>query len=208
MPAMDGCRNGIRFLKICGEILSSDTTAITPFIHTLRAKMVEMELKNEQLYNADESGLFFRLIPDKTFVAACEKTAPGRKIQKQRITFMLCGYVKPLVIGKAKKPRCFRDFQNPLYYDHSANAWMTAKIFKNWFHNTFVKEVRVCCISVSQKGSAIQNQFFAYRYDVSVERIRFYQKHFCCWMTVAHIHRMNLFALMTEILWQCSSRQM
>ncbi|XP_053949472.1 jerky protein homolog-like [Anastrepha ludens] len=141
-------RFGMRFLKVCGEILSSDTTSITPFINSLRAKMNEMNVTNQQLYNADESGLFYRLLPDKTYVAACEKTAPGRKIQKQRITFMLCSNadgsnkIKPLVIGKAAKPRCFNNFQNPLNYDHSANAWMTKKIFSNWFHNEFVKEVR------------------------------------------------------------------
>lgn len=115
----------------------------------MRAKMTEMEITTEQLYNADESGLYFRLLPDRTYVAACEKTAPGRKIEKQRITFMLCANadgsnkIKPLVIGKAAKPRCFKDFINPLDYDHSATAWMTSKIFKNWFHNTFLKEVRI-----------------------------------------------------------------
>lgn len=145
-------RHGIRFLKICGEILSSDTTTITPFIHQLRAKMDEMKLSNMQLYNADESGLFFRFLPDKTYVAASEKTAPGRKIQKHRVTFMLCANadgshkLKPLVIGKAKKPRCFVGFQNPLDYDHSQNAWMTSQIFKNWFDYTFVKQVRFCCV--------------------------------------------------------------
>lgn len=141
-------RHGMRFIKVCGEILSSDTTQITPFIHTLRAKMDEMKLTHAQIYNADESGLFYRMIPDKTYVAACEKTAPGRKIRKERFTFMLCANadgtnkVKPLVIGKAAKPRCFVNFDNPLDYDNSATAWMTSKIFYNWFHGTFVKEVR------------------------------------------------------------------
>lgn len=141
-------RHGMRFLKVCGEILSSDTTQITPFVHALRAKIDEMQLTHGQIYNADESGLFYRLIPDRTYVAACEKTAPGRKIRKERFTFMLCANadgtnkVKPLVIGKAAKPRCFVNFDNPLGYDNSANAWMTSKIFNNWFHDDFVKEVR------------------------------------------------------------------
>ncbi|XP_037929808.1 jerky protein homolog-like [Teleopsis dalmanni] len=36
-------RHGIRLLKICGEILSSDTPKITPFVHSLRAKINEMD---------------------------------------------------------------------------------------------------------------------------------------------------------------------
>lgn len=140
-------RHGIRFKRICGEILSSDTTVITPFIHKLRAKMDEMGITNAQLYNADESGLFYRLLPNTTYVTACEKTAPGRKIRKERVSFMLCSNadgsnkVTPFVIGKSKEPRCFKGFQNPLVYDHSTKAWMTSRIFVNWFHNSFVKEV-------------------------------------------------------------------
>lgn len=59
-------RHGIRYLKICGEILSSDTSEITPFIHKFRAKLNEMQITDAQLCNADESGLYFRILPDKT----------------------------------------------------------------------------------------------------------------------------------------------
>lgn len=116
-------RHGIRFSKVWGEILSSDTSSITPFVHRFRNKITEMGLTNEQIYNADESGLFYRLLPDKTYVSATEKTAPGRKIQKERVTFMLCANAEgthrttPLVIGKYKKPRVFKDFDNPLLYE-------------------------------------------------------------------------------------------
>lgn len=48
-------RRGIRFLKVCGEILSSDSTAITPFVHRFRSKVNEMELTNNQIYNAKTS---------------------------------------------------------------------------------------------------------------------------------------------------------
>lgn len=140
-------RHGIRYLKICGEILSSDTTQITPFIHRLRGVLDEMGITDAQLYNADESGLFFRLLPDRTFVAASEKTAPGRKVAKERVTFMLCANadgshkLNPLVIGKSASPRCFKGFNNPLEYTSSSKAWMTSQLFFNWFHDSFVKQV-------------------------------------------------------------------
>lgn len=39
----------------------------------------------------------------------------------------------PLVIGKYKRPRCFRGVQNvPLPYDHNNTAWMTKEIFQEW----------------------------------------------------------------------------
>lgn len=140
-------RFGIRYLKIGGEILSCAVGDVTPFLHRFRAKVAEMGLMETQIYNADESGLFFRCLPNKTFVAACEKKAQGYKIQKERISFLLGANsdgshkLKPLIIGKAKNPRCFKGFNNPLPYDFSKNAWMTSRIFHEWFHKIFIKEV-------------------------------------------------------------------
>lgn len=142
-------RHGIRYLKVCGEILSSETSEITPFVHKLRNKMDEMKVNESQLYNADESGLFFRLLPQKTFVAATEKTAPGRKTAKERVTFLLCSNadgshkVTPMVLGKSANPRCFKGFKNPLIYNSSRSAWMTSALFYDWFHGSFVKEVKM-----------------------------------------------------------------
>lgn len=140
-------RFGIRILTISGEKLSADLTHITPFIHRLLGQMLEMNISENKLYNADESGLYFRMLPTKTYAIATEKSAPGRKTPKERITFMLTANadgshkVKPLVIGKSKKPRCFKGFNNPLPYANSKSAWMTRIIFREWFFGHFVKEV-------------------------------------------------------------------
>lgn len=140
-------RYGIKFLKISGEKLSSQPELIAPFKEQLREKILELQLNPEQIYNADESGLYWKLLPDKTYVSSLEKTAPGRKTEKQRLTFLACTNapgshkVKMLVIGKAKNPRTFKNFNCPVNYDHSKTAWMTADIFKNWFKNKFIPEV-------------------------------------------------------------------
>lgn len=140
-------RFGIRYLKICGEILSSDVSAVRSFINRFRHKINEMKLTDMQIYNADESGLNYRMLPDKTFLAANEKTASGRKTLKERITILLCSNadgshkVKPMFIGKFKKPRCFNGIEVPHEYVNSKAAWMTSKLFYNWFHDSFVKEV-------------------------------------------------------------------
>lgn len=140
-------RYGVRFLKISGEKLSSQPELVDPFKEKLRKVIQEYDLNEHQLYNADETGLYWQLLPDKTYVSLAEKTAPGLKISKRRLTFLGCTNaagshkVKPLVIGKAKNPRCFKNFNNPLIYRSTKNAWMTAEIFKNWFFQQFVPEV-------------------------------------------------------------------
>lgn len=141
-------RYGIRFLKVTGEKLSAQPELVDPFKEKLMQVIEEFSLTQHQLYNADETGLYWQLLPDKTYVALAEKTAPGIKISKRRITFLGCTNasgshkLKPLIIGKAKKPRCFKNFYNPLVYRNTKNAWMTAELFKNWFFQQFVPEVR------------------------------------------------------------------
>ena len=60
---------------------------------------------------ADESGLFWRLLPDKTLSFKSEKVVEEKKLE-ERITFLLCtnsdGTEKmPLfTIGRFQKPRC------------------------------------------------------------------------------------------------------
>lgn len=133
-------RYGIRLLKITGEKLSSQPHLVDPFKLKLKEKIEEMGLCKDQLYNADESGLFWKLLPEKTYVSTLEKSAPGAKTEKQRFTFLCCANasgthrLKLLVIGKAKNPRCFKNFACPTEYKSSKSSWMTTSIFMEWFH--------------------------------------------------------------------------
>lgn len=133
-------RRGIRQFTVSGESLSTDAHSIDPFLHRFRAKINELGLSESQIYNVDETGLFFRMLPNKIYVAANEKSAPGRKTRKERITILYCANadgshkIKPLVFSKSKNLRCFKNFRNPFGYDSSGNAWMTTNIFQKWFH--------------------------------------------------------------------------
>jgi hypothetical protein len=141
-------RYGLRSIKICGEKLSNNQDAVDPFIIKLKEKIRELKLSPVQIYNADESALYWKMLPDKTLVLSQEKNAPGRKTIKERVTFLLCANadgsnkLKPLVIGKAQNPRAFKNAQIPVDYKASKNAWMTSSLFKDWFHNCFVKNVQ------------------------------------------------------------------
>lgn len=76
-------RYGIRQLSITGEKLSSDVSAVEPFKKLLLGKIKELQLSLDQVYNADESGLFFKVLPQKTLAHRLEEAAPGRKISKE-----------------------------------------------------------------------------------------------------------------------------
>ena len=102
-------RHGIRRLKMVGEKLSSNEDAIGPFQQEFQKVIREKNLTAEQVYNADESGLYWRLLADYTLASGNEQSAPGRKMMKMRITFMPCANadgtykLELLVVGKAQK---------------------------------------------------------------------------------------------------------
>lgn len=141
-------RFGIRILSMTGEKLSCDTDAVEPFKEEFKKAIDEMGLTPDQVYNADESGLFWRLLPNKTYVHRAEASAPGRKLAKDRVTFMPCSNasgthkMNMLVIGKATKPRAFKNVQLPVDYKAQNKGWMTKSVFVEWFEQLFVPSVK------------------------------------------------------------------
>ena len=98
-----------------GEKRSADVQSIQPFIEMLYRMIQENYLQLEQLYNADETGLYWRVLPTTTLASAREKEAPGVKKSKDRVTLLGCvnatgqHKLQPVLIGKYKKPRCFKN---------------------------------------------------------------------------------------------------
>ncbi|XP_054737389.1 jerky protein homolog-like [Anastrepha obliqua] len=116
----------------------------------------------EQVFNADETGLNYKALPKKTLDFCVNSYAPGWKMQKQRITLMVSanssGYRLPLVVvHTAQRPRCYtKSTMNalPVAYYAQKNAWMDQTIFRDWFMNSFVPNVRNYLMSegLSQKA--------------------------------------------------------
>ena len=68
-------RHGIRNLSLEGEKLSADTEASATFITSFNEFVEEHQLTLNQIFNCDETGLNFRLLPDKTLAASFEHSA-------------------------------------------------------------------------------------------------------------------------------------
>jgi hypothetical protein len=90
----------------------------------------------------DETGLYFRLIPNATYTAPNEqqRRTQGTKAQKDRVTLITytnaTGTHKiPLaVIGKAAQPCCFRTCPSSLPYNSQKNAWNDHVLTKSICH--------------------------------------------------------------------------
>ena len=84
----------------------------------LRSKTKEYDSKN--LYNVDETGLLYSVIPSRSYLAGKENCANVRgaslRRNKQHVTIIVCANVEGsrkhafFFIVKSKIPRCFLDF--------------------------------------------------------------------------------------------------
>ena len=144
-------RHGIRNLSIQGEKLSAAEETVEPFLQKLNKVIEERGLIPEQIYNADETGLLWKCLPQRTLVSCREKSAPGFKKAKDRLTVLGCTNatgthkLKPVLIGKSAKPRCFKNVNMdalPVTYKSQRNAWMNSEIFGEWFTKEFVPAVK------------------------------------------------------------------
>ena len=159
-----GQRHGIRQLTLQGEKLSADWLAAENFIASFEDIIENGQYTLNQIFNCDETVLYYKLLPRKSLVSGMEKSADGRKLQKERITINACsnasGSIKlPLFfIGKFKKPRCFKNVSKDklsVIYASQKNAWMTASLFSTWFQNDFVPVVQKELVKLGVEPKAI-----------------------------------------------------
>jgi hypothetical protein len=105
-------RASLHNLKLTGEAASADIDVASTFPAELAKLMEQGGYCTSKIFNVDETALFWKKMPAKTFLAKEEKTAQGHKPAKDRIR--LGGNVsgdfklKPLLVYHADNPRAFK----------------------------------------------------------------------------------------------------
>ena len=99
-------RANLHNVTVQGEAASADKMAAEGFPNQLRKIIEEGEYTAKQIFNCDETGLFYKKMPEKTYISKEEKAMPGFKVSKERITVMLGANadgtckLKPLVVHR------------------------------------------------------------------------------------------------------------
>ncbi|GBN80575.1 hypothetical protein AVEN_108224-1 [Araneus ventricosus] len=86
-----------------------------PFVQEFAQLISDSDLFPEKLYNSDETALFWRYVPRKTYFVPDESAPSGVKDSKERLTVLACSNThkcKLLVIGKSAKPRALERSEN------------------------------------------------------------------------------------------------
>ena len=131
-------RHGYSFKKEHGEKQSTDYKAANRYLAENLPKLLE-EYSPDDVYNADETALIFKGIPDRGYAPKKVELSGGKK-QKDRLTILVCTNMsgsdrkKLLVIGKSQNPRGFpSDISKlPVVYQNSTKAWMNSQIFTEY----------------------------------------------------------------------------
>lgn len=142
-------RHGLNFKKLCGQSAAVDDSVVQDWLSRLPTLIEGFDPRD--IYNADETGLFYKCLPDRSLTLKGE-ACHGGKNSKERLTILLCsnsdGSDKrvPFVIGKSAKPRCFKNVKTlPVTYRANSKAWMTNEFFSLFlrdFDDSIGKEKR------------------------------------------------------------------
>jgi hypothetical protein len=104
----------------------------------------------ENVYNMDETGLFFRLLPRYNLLMPDEdiSTTRGKKKSKDRVSLIMCANIVEIhkipctLISKPKALACIKDRQWHVPYFGQAKAWMDVETCWKWFNEVFFPEVK------------------------------------------------------------------
>ena len=136
-------RHNVRLSCLSGEVADVDASVVDDWSRRLQSLCEGYELRD--IFNANETGLFYRALPSRSMVAKGDE-AKGSKKAKERITALLaCSAVgeklTPLVIGRSANPRCFRGVTAclPVTYAVNKKAWMTSDLFQSWLNTVNIK---------------------------------------------------------------------
>lgn len=149
-------RHNLVFKAVCGERADVDPDVCAHWVNE-RLRGILSQYSPDDIFNADETALFYKMLPEKTLAFKDDPCAGGKR-SKERITVMVAANMsgtekcRLLVLGKASKPRCFKGIKSfPVDYAANSKAWMTAQLFREWIiklDRKFASKNRRVCIVV------------------------------------------------------------
>ncbi|KAM3922863.1 tigger transposable element-derived protein 1-like [Leptodactylus fuscus] len=146
-------RSGIHRVTRHGEAASANQEAANSFIKEFSDYVKAEGFVPEQVFNCDETGLFWKKMPANTYITKEEKALPGHKPMKDRLTLLFCANasgdckVKPLLVYHSDNPRPFKRHnvmksKLAVMWRSNTKAWVTRQFFTEWVREVFAPRVK------------------------------------------------------------------
>ena len=147
-------RNLIVFKRQHGKRQDHDSEAAEHWLTSVWPRIQDRYAASE-IYNCDETGIYYRVLPEGTKCFKIETLFGGKK-SKERLTVLLTSNMdgsdtrKLLVVGKSATPRCFRGVKTlPVTHCSNSISYMTSTLFQQWiesFDASLVKKGKKVCL--------------------------------------------------------------
>lgn len=146
-------RHGVHSVFRHGEAVSANKKAADEYVQEF-GKFIETQgFVSSQIFNCNETGLFWKKMPKRTYITAEETALPGHKPMKDRLTLLLCSNatgdfkVKPLLVYHSENPRAFKRFKVckeslPVMWRSNTKSWVTRVLFLEWVSKMFAPMVK------------------------------------------------------------------
>ena len=142
-------RHGMFQKRVHRESGSAKEDAVSPLREELNKIINDEGLLLGQVYNFDETAVFWRALPATTQVIGKMNKAKGCKLDKARISELVGANADgshrfpPVVCGKSARPRCLKDClcNLPIPYHSSGKEWFNALNFEETFFKHIVSAI-------------------------------------------------------------------
>lgn len=137
----------LKNIKITGNSASGDERAAASFPEESTKIIVEKDYHPKQVFNWNRPYLE-KNTPTDLYIHKTAKQAPGFKAFKDRLTLVLMQLVVWSNLALFTEHKIHRALKNknksylPVYWQSNREAWVTAVLFTEWFHQCFIPEVK------------------------------------------------------------------
>ncbi|KAM6168259.1 tigger transposable element-derived protein 1-like [Erethizon dorsatum] len=146
-------RSGFHSVVRHREAVSLNAKAAEAFATEFQKLMVSECYLPEQVFNCNETGLFWKKMPKRTYITEEENAMPGHKPMKERLTLLFCANasgdfkVKPLLVYHSKNPPAFKKCkvqksQFNVMWRSNSKALVTRIFFIEWINEVFGPAVK------------------------------------------------------------------
>ncbi|XP_066547533.1 tigger transposable element-derived protein 1-like [Amia ocellicauda] len=147
-------RHGFHNLKVTGEGAAADQIAADEFSSLLQTAVNEGDYDARQVFNIDETGLFWKRMPSRSFLSVEENSAPGFKAAKDQCTLLLGANaagdhkLKPLMVYHSENPHALKGYAKghlPVHWRANQKGWITGPMFVEYFSGFLHLELKAYC---------------------------------------------------------------
>ncbi|CAL1538349.1 unnamed protein product [Lymnaea stagnalis] len=148
-------RTNLSSINSQGEVLSNDTSVAQRFPEEWQNIIEEGGYSPKQVFNVDETGLYWKRLPSRTSVSMAEKNAPGFKASRDRLTIILGGNAegdfkfKPMVVYHSQSPKALKGYSKEhlrVTWRSNKKSWVTGTLFEEWINAYAVPALKDYCL--------------------------------------------------------------